>query len=168
MLVLQITNVKDFMHKLLCTDTFDRFLLSEAAIKGKGSYVIDGHPVPDFYSREEQEELGIAGLPCLPFGLLRENCFSLIRGTHTPTSFRFVFQLSPDNLARTLAAGASGLTTSDVNAVCLNIRFQDGSLTCTTGISYRSFIPHHILDQEWDALLQRFFNSHEVPFTELK
>lgn len=167
MLVLQITNVKEFMHKLLCTDTFDHFLLSEASIRGKGSYVIDGHPVPDFYTQEEAEELGILGLPCLPFSLLRENCFTLIKGTHTPTGFRFVFQLSPDNLAKTLSAGDSGLTPLDVNAVCMNIRFQDGSLTCTTGVSYRTFVTHHILDQEWDTLLRRFFTRHEIPFQEL-
>lgn len=166
MLVLQITNVKEFMHKLLCTDTFDHFLLSEATIKGKGSYVIDGHPVSGFYTQEESEELGIQGLPFLPFSLLRENCFLLIRGSHTPDAFRFVFQLTPENLAKTLLAGESGLTPQDVSAACLTIRFQDGILTCTSGISYRSFITDHTFDREWDALMQRFFNSRSIPYLE--
>ena len=53
MIAIQLLQVKDFMNKLLRTDLFDHFLLSEAAIRGKGSYEIDGHLVPDFYSPEE-------------------------------------------------------------------------------------------------------------------
>lgn len=167
MLILQITNVKEFMHKLLCTDTFDHFLLSEATIKGNGSYVVDGRPVAGFYTREEEEELGICGLPFLPFSLLRENCFLLIRGSRTPAAFQFVFQLTPDNLARTLQAGGSGLTLQDISAACLTIRFQDGMLTCTAGISYRSFITDHTFDREWDALVQRFFNSRSISYQKI-
>ena len=50
MIAIQLLQVKDFMNKLLRTDLFDHFLLSEATIRGKGSYEIDGHLVPDFYS----------------------------------------------------------------------------------------------------------------------
>ena len=49
MIAIQLLQVKDFMNKLLRTDLFDHFLLSEATIRGKGSYEIDGHLVPDFY-----------------------------------------------------------------------------------------------------------------------
>ena len=52
MIAIQLLQVKDFMNKLLRTDLFDHFLLSEATIRGKGSYEIDGHLVPDFYSPE--------------------------------------------------------------------------------------------------------------------
>ena len=57
MIAIQLLQVKDFMNKLLRTDLFDHFLLSEATIRGKGSYEIDGHLVPDFYSPEELDEL---------------------------------------------------------------------------------------------------------------
>ena len=71
MIAIQLLQVKDFMNKLLRTDLFDHFLLSEATIRGKGSYEIDGHLVPDFYSPEELDELELTGLSCLPFGMLR-------------------------------------------------------------------------------------------------
>ena len=73
MIAIQLLQVKDFMNKLLRTDLFDHFLLSEATIRGKGSYEIDGHLVPDFYSPEELDELELTGLSCLPFGMLRES-----------------------------------------------------------------------------------------------
>ena len=160
MIAIQLLQVKDFMNKLLRTDLFDHFLLSEATIRGKGSYEIDGHLVPDFYSPEELDELELTGLSCLPFGMLRENCFALIKGKHTPSYFRFILQLSPKNLKNTLEVSKSGLTTQDLNGVFLNIKFQDG-------ISYRSFTLDHTFDQEWDLLIRKFFAGHDIPYTDI-
>lgn len=162
MIVLQITNVKDFMNRLLRTELFDHFLLSEATIQGQVSYVIDGHIVKDSFTEEELKEAHLEGLSCMPFGNLRDKCFALIKGKHTPSYFKFVFQLSPENLSRTLERSKSSVTLSDLNAVCINIRFQDGMLTCTSGISYRSFLMDHTFDQEWDALVQRFLLTNEI------
>ena len=53
MLALELTNVKDFMNKLLKSETFDNFLLQEAVITSAASYVIDGHIHDGFFSSEE-------------------------------------------------------------------------------------------------------------------
>ena len=42
MLALKLTEVKDFMNKLLRSETFDHFLLQEAVIASAANYVIDG------------------------------------------------------------------------------------------------------------------------------
>ena len=162
MIVLQIENVKNFMNKLLRSDLFDHFLLSEATIKGKVSYVIDGHITPDFYTAEELADENLSGLSCIPFGMLRDNCFSLIKGKKTPTYFKFVFQLSPANLAKTLDSSQSALTPLDISGAFINIRFQDGTLSCTSGVSYRTFSLDHTFDHEWDELIQRFFLTHDI------
>lgn len=166
MIVLQIDNVRDFMNKLLRTELFDHFLLSEATIKGKVSYVIDGHITPEFYTEEELESENLTGLSCLPYGELRESCFSLIKGKKTPLYFKFVFQLSPTNLEKTLSGSQSGLTSADINGAALNIRFQDGILSCTSGVSYRAFSLDHTFDHEWDALIRRFLTNHDISFEE--
>ena len=116
---------------------------------------------------EELDELELTGLSCLPFGMLRENCFALIKGKHTPSYFRFIFQLSPKNLKNTLEVSKSGLTTQDLNGVFLNIKFQDGILSCTNGVSYRSFTLDHTFDQEWDLLIRKFFAGHDIPYTDI-
>lgn len=167
MTILQISSIKDFMNRLLRTELFDHFLLSEASIKGKCSFIIDGHILPDFYTPEEREELALTGLECLPFSMLRENCFSLIKGKNTPSFFKFVFRLSPVHVRQTLKAGNSSLTESDLSGVFINIKFQDGILTCTSGISYRTFTLDRTFEQEWDALLCRFFNAHDIAYTTL-
>lgn len=167
MTILQISSVKDFMNRLLRTDLFDCFLLSEASIKGKCSFLIDGHIVPEFYTQEELNELALTGLSCLPFAMLRENCFSLIKGKNTPSYFKFIFCLSPDNLRQTLHSGNSSLKETDLSGVFINIKFQDGILTCTSGISYRTFTLDRTFEHEWDALLCRFLTIHDISYTVL-
>lgn len=167
MKVLQITNIKDFMNKLLLTDLFDHFLLSEATIQSHVTYVIDGHLTKGFLTEEELSDEKLNGLDCAPFSMLRTNCYDLIKGKRTPAAFRFVFMLSPENLAHTLARTQSSFTTQDLNAVFINIRFADGVLTCTTGISYKTFSLDHSFETSWDSLVQKFLDSHEISHTEL-
>ena len=52
MIALKITNVKQFMAKLLGSEDFDSFLLEEAAISTYNTFMIDGHQNRDFYSTE--------------------------------------------------------------------------------------------------------------------
>lgn len=167
MIVLTITNVKDFMNKLLLTDVFDHFLLTEATIQTNVSYVIDGHINPEFYSTEELDELGLKDCSCLPFSMLRSNCLNMIKGKKSPAQFKFVFMLSPTNLANTLTASKSDFTPEDISGVYLNLRFVNDQLTCTSGISYKSFSLDHTFDREWDILLQKFLSNHGISYAEV-
>ncbi len=167
MIALELTDVKDFMNKLLRSDTFDHFLLQEAAIINGASFVIDGHVNQSFYTESEIEELGITGYRIMPFSMLRQQCFDLIKGKKTPTSFKFVFLLSPENLERTLSSLQSSFTINDITGVFLNLKFQNQLLTLTTGISYNIFSPDKSLENEWDQLVRRFLAQHEIDFEEL-
>ena len=42
MIALSLPEIKDFMNKLLCTDTFGHFLLKEAVILGSVTWSLDG------------------------------------------------------------------------------------------------------------------------------
>lgn len=167
MIALELTDVKDFMNKLLRSDTFDHFLLQEAAIINGASFVIDGYVNQSFYTESEIEELGITGYRIMPFSMLRQQCFDLIKGKKTPTSFKFVFLLSPENLERTLSSLQSSFTINDITGVFLNLKFQNQLLTLTTGISYNIFSPDKSLENEWDQLVRRFLAQHEIDFEEL-
>lgn len=167
MIALELTDIKDFMNKLLRTDIFDHFLLQEGIITEGASYVIDGHINKGFYTEEEMEELGLNGCSSLPFSMLRTRCFDLIKGKKAPSSFKFVFLLSPSNLEKTLNSIHSSFTPQDITGIYLNIRFQNQLLTLTTGISYAIFSPNKTLEREWDSLVLRFLRQHEIPFEEL-
>ena len=80
MIALSLPEIKDFMNKLLCTDTFGHFLLKEAVILGSVTWSLDGTIQPDFYSSDEADALGLTGLSFLPFEQVRPQCFDLIKG----------------------------------------------------------------------------------------
>lgn len=167
MIALNLLEIKDFMHKLLCTETFDNFLLKEAVIQSSVTWNLDGTLNRGFFSTEELEELGLSKLSFLPFGQLRTHCFDLIKGRKTPSYFKFIFLLSPDNLARTLGQLHSSFSTEDITGMFLNLKFQHGKLLLTTGISYRIFSADKSLEQEWDTLVKRFLKNHGINFEEL-
>lgn len=156
------------MNTLLRSECFDHFLLKEATIASGASFVIDGTIPADFYTEEEKETMGITGFPFLPFSELRGNCFDLIKGKKTPSSFSFVFLLSPDNMKKTLEAMQSTFTEHDVAALFMNIRFATGELVLTTGISYKTFSMDKSLDKEWDTMVRKFLTKNEIEFDEMK
>ena len=167
MIALQLPEVRIFMNKLLCSEIFDNFLLKEASIHGGISYHIDGAIHTDFYSADELEAEQLTGLAFLPYGKVRTQCFDLIKGKRTPSYFKFVLLLSPDNLARTLEQTGSTFTVQDISAAFINLKFQNNQLILTTGISYRIFTTDKSFDYEWDNLIKRFLKSHTITFEEL-
>lgn len=167
MISLQLTDIKDFMNKLLKSGTFDHFLLQEAVISSAATYTIDGRITKDAYTESEREELGLIGYPALPFSMLRGNCFDLIKGKKTPYYFKFVFQLSPENLTRTLTATHSSYTEKDITGIYLNLKYQNQRLTLTTGVSYQIFSTDKELENEWDKMIPKFLTQHEIAFEAL-
>lgn len=164
MISLQILDVKEFMHRLLRTELFDHFLLSEAVITNSITYHLDGHLNPSFYSEDELELFDIKDLTYAPFSLLRGNCFELIKGKRTPSYFKFVFLLSPKNLEKTLAQTKSSFSPNDISGVYLNLHFKNGILTVTTGVSYRIFSMDRSFETEWDSYVCRFLKQQKIAY----
>ena len=167
MIALELPEIRVFMNKLLCQETFDNFLLQEAQIQNSISYHIQGALHSEFYSEEELEQAGLNGLSFIPYGKVRSQCFDLIKGKRTPSFFKFVLLLSPANLEKTIAQTGTSLTLSDVTAMFINLKFQNNKLMLTTGISYRTFTTDKSLEHEWDSLMKKFLRNHQITFEEL-
>ena len=167
MIALELTDIKDFMNKLLRTEVFDHFLLQEAMITSSATYNINGQITKGFFSEEEMEELQLSGCRFLPFSMLKTNCFDLIKGKKTPSAFRFVFLLSPKNMEKTISAVGSSYTPSDVTGMYINVKYQNQLLSLTTGIAYNTFSTDKTLELEWDKMVMKFLKQHEIEFEEI-
>lgn len=167
MTALSILSVKEFMHILLRTETFDSFLLSEGSITTYMTFLLDGHSNPDFFSPEDEPYPPVSQEAYVPFSLVRPACFDLIKGKRTPSSFKFVFLLSHENQERTLASISSQYTSSDISGMYLNLKYQNQQLTCTTGVSYRLFSMDKSLEHAWDDMVRRFLKNHGIAFETL-
>ncbi len=162
MTAFEISDIKQFMNRLLGSSLFDNFLLSEAMIQTGVTYQIDGTLQRIFYTEDQLEELGITNSTYVPFSLVRSNCFDLIKGKNVPLAFRFVFLLSPENMANTIEHSHSSFSSNDISGMFINLNYRGGKLTCTTGISYKTFSMDKSLEQEWDMLVEKFFKKAQI------
>lgn len=166
MIALQLIDVGNFMTKLLRSELFDSFDFVEGTLQNQITYTFDGRIVSDFYSADELEAEGFSGHTCLPFSSLRPVLFDLIKGTRAPGYFKFTLFLSLSDFLRSDGISSAGQTDA-VNGFHLTLKFQNGKLTASTGISYRTFSPDKSLEFEWDRYICSFFKQYAVAFTEI-
>lgn len=159
MISLQIEQKKLFMNQLLLSEYFDAFLLSEAAFVTYSTFHIDGKLQKSYYSSEEQEELHLDEQDYSTWKQIRPFALSLIKGTHTPLSFRIIFRLSKKNTEKLLLDSGLPFTAADVDGLYLNLHFQGQSLTCTTGTSLRTFTLDKSLDHLWDDKVKKYLSA---------
>ncbi len=156
MITMQITNVEQFLHTLLHTTRFDKFLLEEAMISSLATYKIDGHINSGALSDGDTKSLGLNDCDCLPFSYLREKCISLMHDLREGGSFHFTFKLSPDNLAKTVSAINPRFSADEVTGLYMNFRLKRGLLICTSGVSHRIFSIDKTIDRAWDNMTRKF------------
>ena len=159
MILLSISEVKEFMSKLLLSDTFDSFLFIEGEIVTFNTFSINGYLQKDFFDKDMIPERNYS-----LWKELREYCFSLIRGKRTPLRFKFVFGLSEPNIEKLLRQQGLSFTPQDVQGLYLNISYDGHSLRCVTGTSMNLFTLDKSLEEAWDKMVEKFFVQKEISF----
>lgn len=149
------------MTHLLLSDTFDHFLFIEGEIVTFNTFTIDGYLQKEFYGSEPESGMQ-SGYSS--WKQLRELCFSIIKGKRTPLSFRFVFSLSPENIAKLISQKELDFQACDVQGLYLNIRFDGTGLQCVTGTSLKTFSMDKSLEREWDSMVPRFLDKKGIAF----
>lgn len=167
MIAFKITNIKHFMSKLLGSEAFDAFLLEEASISTYNTFLIDGRQNRDFYTTEEWEDREIRPYDFSAWKQMRPICYSLIKGTKTPLSFKFTFHLIPDYSASILKNSDSGITPQQIKALVLTVKYDGTNLTLVTGTSFHTFIMDKTVDELWDAAMRKFLDKREVGYEAL-
>lgn len=167
MIALKITNVKQFMGKLLASEEFDTFMLEEASISTYNTFMIDGHQNRDFYTTEEWEDKEMRPYDFTTWKQIRPICFSLIKGTHTPSAFKFILQLIPDYTASILKNGDTSVTPQQIKALVLTVKYDGTVLTLITGISFHTFIMDKTVDVLWDNAIRQFLDKRGINYEEL-
>lgn len=89
MKMFEVEEIKEFMKQLFLSEAFDKFCVAQVEIKTFVSFEIKGNLLTDWLSEEEKEIYG--AYTYVPWKLLRETAFSLIRGKQTPEVMRIQF-----------------------------------------------------------------------------
>lgn len=156
----QITELKTFMSRLLASDCFDLFLLEQAIITTYNTFTIDGHIEKAFFTSEEWEDPDICPYPFSCWSDIRPICFSLIKGKKTPASMKYILRLKPEFTKKLPFLKDLHVPDGFIDAFIVTIRYQEGRMSCTTGISFLDFLPDKTPEQMWDkAFAQLLYQS---------
>lgn len=159
MISLELKNTKSFMKHLLLSNTFDHFLFIEGEIVTFNTFTLDGYLQKNFFEPDTVPPHQYSS-----WGQIRELCFSIIKGKRTPLRFRFIFSLSPSNIAKLVERHSLDFSSADVQGLYLNIRFEDGLLQCVTGTSLKTFSMDKSLEKLWDQTAMKFFLQQGIDF----
>ena len=163
MIAIKMEDTKTFMLSLLKLTVFDGFLMSECTITTYNTFQIDGHIHKEFYSDEDIQTTASIS----KWSSLKQMCFDLIKGKNPPLSFKFVFQLSKENVEKFLQLTDSLFSPIDINALVLTIKYDGSCITCMTGTALSSFSMDKTIDRQWDDFIKKFFIKHNLSFLEL-
>ena len=164
MILCKIKDKKDFMAKLLTGDCIDSFLLKEASIYGFVPYQIDGHINRAFFADETDEAIAFTAYEYAQWKDIRPTCFDLIKGRRTPTKFTFILYLKPEAMTAMFEKAEISTTESLVRNLILNIRFELGEISITTGVDYSGFTLDKQAEQLWDTTTGKFLAKKEISY----
>ncbi len=163
MVMLSITEVKQFMAKLLAQNTFDDFILREMELSTFVNYSVNGKLNEAFYTPEELEERG-AGRYAL-WSEIRSIAYSMIKGNKTPLTLKIVFQLPPDRTDALIAQSGGRIKQEEVGGLYMNVRFENNELHIITGTAIKTFTLDKTLEQEWDKEVVRILKEQSIVST---
>lgn len=163
----RISDLKNFMNKLLLSDSFDYFLLEESTIITANSFQIDGHIHKEFYNKEEQEDEQLCPYDFSLWKDMRSLCFQLIKGKRTPLSFKFVLLLLPEHMEKILRNGDFANNGNLVKAFTLTVKYDGTAATLITGISTNTFLMDKTPEQLWDTAFVKFMENKQIMWEEI-
>lgn len=163
MVALKIEDIKTCTAKLFLGEEFDSFLVREAQIVTFNSFTIDGHIRKGYYTGQELEEKQMERLSY--WKVLRPFCFSLIKGKRLPERFSITLQLPERKIARFLESRVLSASAETIQALCMNIRYEEGTMSVVTATSLAFFTLDKSIDMEWDGFVQEFLKKTGIAFT---
>lgn len=168
MIALKINNIKKMMQTLLYAESFDSFSLQEASVTKAATLYLEGRMHPSYYSQEDlinQPEL--ANREFVSYKEMRPVLGDYMKGQHSPISFKIVLQASDSFLEKLLLDPSFTGDPDQVKALILTFRYENGTLTCLTGTSTKTFTLDKSLDMLWDMRIRKSLAHMQIDFDQL-
>lgn len=163
----KITDIKDFMNKLLAKDVFDTFCMTECSITTFNTFFIDGKLNYDFYDTDECRLLQEKSFTYSSWKDIRPYCYSVIRGKRAPLSFKVILALTDKQMKAFLGKNPPSAPLQQLQGLYINIQYRHNSLLVTSGVSHGIFSADKSVESSWDATVGSFLKNHSILFEEI-
>ena len=160
MIALKILKQKNFMSKLLTTDLFDDFTVEEITIDTFNTFTIDGRIHKEFYKDSDTPE-EVPKSEFSEWAKIRPIALSLIKGKHTPLGFKFILHLSDKDKLSILQESDMDIFPDQVS-FGIGIKYSQGEVLITTGVSYTIFTLDKSAEKAWDEYVPSFLESNGI------
>ena len=160
MIALKILKQKNFMAKLLTTELFDNFLVEEVTIDTFNTFTIDGRIHKEFY-KDLDEPGDDANSEFSSWAKIRPIALSLIKGKQTPLGFKFILHLGNDDKLSLLRDADMDIS-PDQLSLGIGIKYSQGEVIITTGVSYQLFTLDKSAEKAWDEYIPSFLESNDI------
>ncbi len=161
MIAIKIQKQKNFMSKLLTTELFDSCLVEEATIETYNTFSIDGRIHKEFYKDTNEDQEDIPQEEFSKWEKLRPICLELIKGKRTPLGFKFVLHLDKNSKDK-LFQGIDSDISADQVSFGIIIKYAQGEVFITTGVSYSIFTLDKEAEKAWDKYIPSFLESNGI------
>ncbi len=158
-----ILDVKPFMQFLLQPGELDSYDFISGEIQMDMKYTLNGHLNSSFYSTEELETLQLTQADFLPWSIVRERFFQLIKGKKTPAFLKIVLRLSQKEMEAIIQQNTK-FSSHDIDGMFVNITFQGQKLNVICGISYKIFSMSKDLEEDFSSYFITLLKSNQITF----
>ncbi len=159
MICLKIKKTREFMNKFLMTGAFSDFLLVEATVITSVTYTVDGRVRKEFYTKEEREEQKLYEFA--EWEAIRPGVVQMIKGKHTPLLMKLFLAWKPEKAA---ALSDEGQQDAAIKNLLCTVKYENGNITLTGGISYQGFTMDKNPEKSWDLTLCRLLDEMELEY----
>ena len=148
------------MAKLLTTELFDDFTVEEATIDTFNTFTIDGRIHKEFFKNSDDTE-DIPDSEFSQWSSIRPIALNLIKGRHTPLGFKFILHLGDDMKLSVLEKSDMDISPEQIS-LGISIKFSQGEVIITTGVSYSIFTLDKSAEKAWDEYIPSFLESNGI------
>jgi len=149
-IALDIPDIKGFMSKLLRETTFDHFEFRNMTIDSFARFEILGRKYPGSGGFPESTETKYTN-----WSIMRRYAYGIIKGEGTtPRMIKIIFGFSPEN-------NCPGNFDNSI-ALFINVHFENGKITLTSGQSPRNFSFERQDEEKWDETIMSFLENNGI------
>ncbi len=160
----RITEIREFMSKLLVHSVFDSYRLLELSLTTNVVHTIDGQQNLAYYDSDEAEQRKASPETYIAWREIRPLCYSMIKGKQTPLRFKIVLMQERPLIRELVEKNKLAVNPDDIFGLYLNCQFDGDTLLCTTGTSLRIFSTDKTIEFLWDETVASFFKLHQISF----